>query len=168
MCLNNMMRHKLKDLPFNNIFISTESYSKCDIQWDKLTTVEWAQFFDSSILENNYSIWSKVSEYKDAGNNYVFSELSNYALTCLTLPSSNAAVERAFSVMAAVKPKCRNGMQIKMLNAILRFRLDLYSKNVCCKNVCSTEQMFKKFNSKEVYACDVNDANILEIFELLQ
>ncbi|CAH1381735.1 unnamed protein product, partial [Tenebrio molitor] len=77
-------------------------------------------------------------------------------------PSSNAVVERAFSVMAAVKPKCRNRMQTQMLEAILRLRLHFYSKNICCKNFSPTEGMFKKFNSKDVYGANAKDEEILE------
>jgi hypothetical protein len=158
----NKIRPKLKDLPFTYIFLDSNSLAKCELQWEKLSTVEWSQFYDDAILENSYSFWPNVLQFKDAGGNFVFTELATYVLTCLSLPSSNAVVERAFSVMAAVKPKCRNRMQTQMLEAILRLRLDFYSKNICCKNFSPTEGMFKKFNSKDVYGADAKDEEILE------
>jgi hypothetical protein len=48
----NKIRPKLKDLPFTYVFLDSNSLAKCELQWEKLSTVEWSQFYDDSRLEN--------------------------------------------------------------------------------------------------------------------
>lgn len=50
---------------------------------------------------SGFSIW-----------NLVFGELVDLAISALTLPRSNAGIERIFSVMNIVKNKLRNRMEI--------------------------------------------------------
>lgn len=69
--------------------------------------------------------WSCVLSLKNAGGIYPYKELALLALKCLTLPISNAIVERIFSFMAAIKTKQRNGIQMQMLDALLRLRVHL-------------------------------------------
>lgn len=71
------------------------------------------------------AFWGYVLDYRDAGGDYPFKLLAEFALKCLTIPVSNAVVERLFSFMAAVKTKQRNRMQLLMLEAILRIRVHL-------------------------------------------
>jgi hypothetical protein len=48
----------------------------------------------------------------------------------LTLPISNAVVERAFSIMNLTKTKLRNKMQTEMLNSLLTIKINLYVDNI--------------------------------------
>ena len=58
--------------------------------------------------------WSKVSKLK-RNDEFSYPELSSYALSVLSVPCSNAFVERIFSTVTFLKSKLRN----RMLNSIL-------------------------------------------------
>jgi len=70
--------------------------------------------------------WAEVLTYKDAGNNNPFNSLALFAIQILSLPWSNAEVERAFSQMNIVTNKLRNRLHLNTLNAILRIRFVLF------------------------------------------
>lgn len=69
--------------------------------------------------------WSCILSLKDASGRHPFKELALFVLKCLTLPISNAIVERIFSFMSALKTKQRNKIQIDMLSALLTVRVYL-------------------------------------------
>lgn len=69
--------------------------------------------------------WACVLDCRDAGGSQKFKELALFALKVLTVPISNAVVERLFSVMSCVKTKLRNRLQLLMLDALLRVRVHL-------------------------------------------
>ena len=89
--------------------------------------------------------------FKSAGGKFIFKELATYALTLLNLPSSNAVVERVFSIMNTIKTKLRKSMLIEMLDALLRVRIRFYSNNVCCNTFIPTPAMMADFNYKVLY-----------------
>jgi hypothetical protein len=60
----NKTRPKLKDLPFTDMFLDSNYLAKCELQWEKLSTAEWSQFYDDSRLENSYSFWPNVLQFK--------------------------------------------------------------------------------------------------------
>ncbi|KAE8739257.1 hypothetical protein FOCC_FOCC015241 [Frankliniella occidentalis] len=95
--------------------------------------------------------WSGVWALKTAGGTRVFGDLARYALSALTLPLSNAVVERLFSVMALVKDKIRNKLGLEMLESILRIRTHLHAHGKCCEEFVPTDDMIKNFNSKVMY-----------------
>lgn len=70
------------------------------------------------------------SRYKNAAGLNAFPELVDLAITALSLPHSNAEVERVFSVMNIVKSKIRNRMSALTLNSILliRHQMKLFKK----------------------------------------
>lgn len=53
-----------------------------------------------------------VNEYRDAAGENPFKKLSDFVLKLLSLPFSNADVERVFSTMNFVKNKTRNRMKL--------------------------------------------------------
>ena len=63
--------------------------------------------------------WCKVHNYQDANGDFPFRILSQGAIKILTLPISNAEVERAFSQVTNVKSKKRSNMKTDLLEAIL-------------------------------------------------
>lgn len=67
--------------------------------------------------------WNCVLLLKNGAGIYSYKELALFALKCLTLPISNAVVERIFSFMAAIKTKQRNRIQMQTLDALLRLRV---------------------------------------------
>lgn len=74
--------------------------------------------------------WACVLDYTNSGGVHEFRELALFALRALTVPISNAVVERLFSVMSYLKNKFRNKMQLKMLDALLRLRTHLQVNNI--------------------------------------
>ena len=68
-----------------------------------------------------------------------------YCLACLSLPVSNAVVERIFSVVSAVKTKSRNRMTLSMLDAIIRIRTYLMERDKCCRDFVVTHAMLQRF-----------------------
>lgn len=119
---------------FKRILTYSDSGTDLDLlesQWRSLGSLTLPDIFshpnhNSDLSEIHIShFWSCVLSLKNAGGIYPFKELSLFALKCLTLPISNAIVERIFSFMAAIKTKQRNKMQIQMLDALLRLRIHL-------------------------------------------
>lgn len=103
-----------------------------------------------------------MNEIKDAGGNKRFGNISKLVLGLLSLPFSNAAVERAFSIVNIVKNKLRNKMSIAMVEAIMHIRCTL---NVECYRFKPTVAMLKLFNSENVYSnVNENDVEVLDIF----
>jgi len=78
--------------------------------------------------------------HKDVGGSQPFEKLAKFALKILSLPLSNAVVERAFSVMNATETKPRNKMNFMMLDAILRIRTHFHARKICC--VTSRNKIF--------------------------
>ena len=74
-----------------------------------------------------------IFSYKNFGGKQVFRELSLYKLRLLTLPSSNAIVERGFSIMNSIKNKIRNRMLLILLDSLLRIRLHFLANKMCWK-----------------------------------
>ena len=79
--------------------------------------------------------------------------ISGIALAILSLPFSNAAVERVFSIMSIVKNRLRNRMQCRMLDAILMVRFGLDWRNERSTNMTVTKDMYQLFKAN-VYESD--------------
>lgn len=56
---------------------------------------------------------------KYSAENKRFEYMATLALSLLTLPISNAAVERAFSVFHVIKHGLRNSLSIKVMQSII-------------------------------------------------
>ncbi len=84
---------------------------------------------------------------KDALGDPIFKNISDFAILALTLPISNAAVERIFSILNLVKDKLRNRMAVKMLNAILHIRSYCNVRNMCCNTFKPTQRMYLLHNN---------------------
>lgn len=149
-CLS-QIHPKFSDLPFINIFLEPSNLPLIETQWNKLTTVTWKIYLDESELNDTHKFWPKVYNFKDAGGNYAFKELSEFVLKILSFPSSNAVVERVFSIMNTIKTKSRNRIDPKMLDALLRIKCTLISTKNCCKTFTPSETMYSKFNSEIMY-----------------
>ena len=57
--------------------------------------------------------------YKDSSSSNPFTESTEYAISTLTLPHSNADVERVFSNMNIIKSILRNKIQLEILTSLL-------------------------------------------------
>lgn len=85
------------------------------------TINEWNMLHRAEVtnLVSTEQFWVEINELTDAGGNKRFDNISKLVLGLLSLPFSNAAVERAFSIVNIVKDKLRNKMAVKMVEAIL-------------------------------------------------
>ncbi|CAH1108743.1 unnamed protein product [Psylliodes chrysocephalus] len=108
-------------------------------EWNALHRVEWEH---PEIAE---SFWVEVSENKNALDENRFERISKLALALLSLPFSNAAVERAFSLANFIKKKLPNRLAISSADSIIRLRFHLMN-NGCISFVLS-ENILNKFNA---------------------
>ncbi|KAJ8915521.1 hypothetical protein NQ315_012402 [Exocentrus adspersus] len=70
-----------------------DEIAQIDNQWRKIHLIDWVNTSDTN------KFWVEVLNYKDSQGVVVFEELALFALALLTLPHSNAEVERLFSQM---------------------------------------------------------------------
>ena len=94
--------------------------------------------------------WFEIDSLKNFRGEKVFPQLSKLARCVMSLPHSNAAAERAFSIVTDVKTQKRNRMGIESLNAIAVIRTSYVAKGVNCTSLAVKDQHFSKFN-QEMY-----------------
>lgn len=115
------------------------------------------------------SFWAEVSIDTDSGGNKRFKNISSLALAMFSLPFSNAAIERVFSMMSIVKCKLRNRLQCEMVNSILALRYGLMLRGETCCSFTVTAEMLQKFNNSmyENLKSTVNvDENVDVVFSV--
>lgn len=103
-----------KLLGYENQFIE-----KIDFQWRKINVLLWNE------TTNVVKFWVEVNNYTDSYGENPLKELSELAITTLSLPFSNAEVERVFSQMNLIKSKTRNKMGTELLTSLLQIRSGL-------------------------------------------
>ena len=154
-------------IPLANLFISEAGIlTKIDFQWRQLHTVPW------KILTNNeqttVQFWAEVNNYTDSAGDNPFEDLAKFALMILSLPHSNADVERAFSQVNIIKNKLRNRMKVFTLNNILTIKYGLKRLGKCCHEYDLPTQVLKKIGTCESYSIE-NDGqeekDILNLFK---
>jgi len=82
--------------------------------------VSWHTIFDGEVPQDSCTFWCAFYDYTDAGGRHIFKDIAVFALAVLSLPVSNAVVERVFSIMKSVRTKSRYSLSITMLEAIMR------------------------------------------------
>lgn len=97
-------------------------------QWHNICFAQWKNKNDV------IKFWVEVDEHRNTAGINEFRELADLAISALSLPHSNAEIERIFSVMSIVKSKLRNRMASPLLNAIIFIRNRLKVLNVKCFN----------------------------------
>ncbi|XP_031338145.1 uncharacterized protein LOC116167034 isoform X2 [Photinus pyralis] len=142
----NPLRPKYVELPLK--LVPNINISDMEVQYRQLLNVEWDQVFPENIPEDTVEFWQKVITLKNAAGQLLYKDISLFAFALLTLPSSNAAVERSFSMMTIVKSKLRNQMMLNLLNSIVFIRAYFNVNSICCKSFEPTKDMFSAFNSK--------------------
>lgn len=138
--------------------ISDNDISLIETQWKKVHLIEWTCTTDT------HQFWLEVYEYKDSAGTPVFGELAHVALGILSLPHSNAEIERQFSQMNVIKNKLRNRMKLTMLNSILAIRNGLRKINICCKDFTIPNELVRKIKNNETYSCSEDED--YDVFEL--
>ena len=117
-----------------------------------ISVVDWKEAQNSDVE----AFWTEVINYRDAAGEAVFQELAMFALSMLSLPLSNAAVERTFSQMNIIKCKTRNKMQQPMFEAIMHVRAYMSRNNRCCNEFVPSQAMFARFNNRMYHNMDQN------------
>ena len=104
---------------FPNI-ISENKVEHIDTEWREI------QFMDPSELPSSsehrtdvVAFWGTISQMTDTSGEYRFPIVSRLMTSLLSLPHSNAEVERIFSQVAITKTKLRNSLKSSTLDSIL-------------------------------------------------
>lgn len=145
--LNQVDRISFKELPLPHLMDDPQAVES---QYRKIILHEWKEeeiFKDFFPAENTVLFWSKIKKYTNGTGNQPYRELADYALNCLSLPISNAEVERIFSQLSLIKNKVRNNLSLKMLDSIIRIRTYFQSKGICCNAFQPSTDMLNSFNS---------------------
>ena len=109
------------------------------------------EFADGEIPEDTVVFWTKVLFYENAAGVKPFQDLATLVLNAHVIPVSNAFVERTFSFVTNIKTKIRNRLSTKTLEAIIRIRCHLQSKNICCNKFIVTSKMISLFTARNLY-----------------
>ncbi|CAG4936271.1 unnamed protein product [Parnassius apollo] len=122
-------------------------------QWRVLSTMRIEKIIGTAASPNDIvNFWIQVLKMKNAGGSLMFKELAEFSIRCLSLPLSNAVVERIFSVMGTnqIKTKLRNRMT-PMLIAILRIRTHMNVRGLCCNNFQPSNHMESLHAGRKIY-----------------
>lgn len=120
------------------------------------------------ISEDVFSFWLKIYNNKDAAGNGRFSNIATFALNLLSLPFSNAYVERVFSTMNLIKNKLRNRLVVDTVESVLAVRHGLKFIGQTAETFDPTPDMLKLFNSN-IYDCVLpdNDQELTDVDDAL-
>jgi hypothetical protein len=116
-----------KDFKFGNLPFKSfcPDLIKVESQFRLFKQVKWEEELEEIVKEgSSVKFWAAVRSY-ELNNETIFKDLADYALTCNSLPVSNAYVERIFSIVAFMKDKYANRMQIPMLDSLLLLKTNL-------------------------------------------
>lgn len=90
--------------------------------------------------------WKRIEECHNFNSEFLLKNLGKLAKICLSLPHSNSAVERIFSMVSDIKTKKRNKLSAKTVSSLVRVKLDMSNMNKKCYNYPITDEMLKLFN----------------------
>lgn len=140
-------------MPFIKI-IPEHEFSAIEEEWRQVQVTPWSFILPegSDIMESDVRFWLYVKEYKEGD----FKRVANFALGCLSIAHSTAAVERLFSQVKIVKSELRNRLSIETLDSVLRIRTFFSARKICCHNFSPTKDFLDKFSS-EIYFVKKDD-----------
>ncbi|CAG5102792.1 Protein of unknown function [Cotesia congregata] len=153
-CMDQTSNLSVECLPWD-LAASDANKDAIETQWRTLRTMR----IDEVVSTVNF--WTSVNKIESADGSKTFKDLSAIAIRALSLPTSNADVERVFSVMAVIKTKLRNRMLIPILVALMRVRIHMRVFNICCKDYTPSEKMIKRFTS-QMYKNQEQDCNLVD------
>lgn len=147
-------------------------YQAIDDQWRSLPSIIENINVDIN-MEKIDKFWAALLTYKSSLNEEVFRELSDYVLSLLSIPHSNAECERKFSSVNLIKTKLRNKMITATLNGTLLASQHVKDAGSCFKfepsknmRLALGQNMYdhknKVLNSKEVNETEYDDIVIAE------
>ncbi|KAL0859016.1 hypothetical protein ABMA27_010870 [Loxostege sticticalis] len=127
-------------------------------EWNALHRTDWKS------TEQTEEFWVEVYNFKNAVGDRTYGHVSKLALGILSLPFSNAVVERAFSQVAVIKDKLRNRLAIQTAESILRIR---YSLAEGCLNFQPSPKMISRFSSEKMYGTAGEDSETDSVMEAI-
>ncbi|KAL0860066.1 hypothetical protein ABMA27_010381 [Loxostege sticticalis] len=122
-----------------------EKIDKIMQQWHILHSFKW-------VSQEIIPFWVEVKKYKNASGDNILEDISELAIACISLPHSNAEVEKLFSQMNLIKNKQRNRMSLITLNSILCIRDSLRKSGQCCHNYVLPKSVLDKMGTMEKYS----------------
>lgn len=132
-------------LPFlQNLQINEDLITEIERQWKNLTLVKWN-------ARTTFELWTEVKSYKDSSESNPFKDLAEVAISILSLPYSNAEIERVFSQLNIIKNKQRNHMKVNMINSTLAIRTDLRRLKSDCFNYQLPNDVLNLIGTKASY-----------------
>lgn len=127
-----------------------EQIEKVESQWRNLSYVKWHD------NQSTVSLWTEVGRYRDASDINPFQELYDLAISILSLPHSNAEVERLFSQLNIVKSKLRNRLNTTSVSALLTVRCGLRRLEKCCYSYELPESVVRRIGTMATYTLPQN------------
>lgn len=136
--MSTINRPRVQDLPIE--FFSCQ-LDALETQWRNVGSAGFPH--DKSID----AFWLEVEAFKDAGGNQCFKDVALGAIRLLTLPISNAHVERAFSQVTLLKDDTRNRMGLPLLSALMDVRSGLTRNGLTSATFHPPRQLLESFDS---------------------
>ncbi len=141
---------------FPNIIPEGELH-KIDHEWREL------QFYDPSDLPSTsgtrkdvVSFWGGVGQITNTSGESRFPTISKLTKSLLSLPHSNAEVERVFSQVVLLKTKVRNKLKSSTLDSLLMTKQSLPCS---CVDFKPESSMYKRMKSSTLYDSESTDSD---------
>ena len=131
-------RPGVKDLPAEFFSCSVDILES---QWRNIAS---AGFSSNRAID---AFWLEVEAIQDAGGNQCFKDLALGVIRLLTLPISNAHVERAFSQVTLLKDDTRNRMGLRLLSSLMDVRSGLSRNGLTSATFKPPRQLLARFDS---------------------
>ncbi|XP_063229351.1 uncharacterized protein LOC134534752 isoform X2 [Bacillus rossius redtenbacheri] len=128
-------------------------------EWDHMSNYfsseEKTAFLNLPILE----FWREIEVCENFNAELQFKNIGKLARICLSLPHSNASVERIFSMVSDIKTKKRNKLFASTVASLVRVKLDMQNMKKACYEYPVTEKMLELFN-ENMYKKDHKETEI--------
>lgn len=154
--INSTPAHEITSLAskFPNIIASTD-FEQLDDDWRQLQFMESSDLPDFAGSRKDVAeFWGNVSKMVDTSGGSRFPIISKLMKSMLSLPHSNADVERMFSQVALVKTKHRNRLKTSTLDTLLTAKASIPTT---CVDFRPTSSMYKQM-SVQMYVSDSSDS----------
>nr|XP_033335269.1 uncharacterized protein LOC117225674 isoform X1 [Megalopta genalis] len=93
-----------------------------------------------------HAFWQEIYNMSDIGAKRRFENIYNLAMTCLSLPHSNADTERFFSMVSEIKTAGRDRLKSDTIAALCRIKLEFKNTGTVCSNYIISDDYLKNFN----------------------
>lgn len=155
-------------------FYDDSSKQLIDDEWRSLPSYIFPD--DALNLRDDIDVfWGKLFKFRNEADEFIFKNVSGFGLNILSLPHSNAACERMFSIANAIKTKSRNRLIISTMNGTLLSREWISKTSGSCvtsvvtKNILSrmtTTQLYPKQSIKQPASTPSSSTDEDDVFEI--